>query len=230
MIRPDGSAVDAGIEDYLSAVAAGVVGPPRWRSDVLAELRDGLSEAADAYRSTGASPGEAAARATAQFGAPSLVAAGFAAVGAANLARRVARLVLASGPVAALCWVAAMAASGIAPWNAGLVWPWRVLPVVGVVVALAVNAALLALAMTGRVAHRWGAARPRLAPAAAVVATGACAVADVVMLAATGVWLIASAVPVAWPVVVVAGGFSATRGLVAGWAARRCRAARARVA
>lgn len=219
------------IEEYLATVAAGLVGPRRWRSEVIAELRDGLAEAAEAHRGCTGLPGEAAA--VAEFGPARDVLDGFVVVAAGGLARRVAVVLLMSGPVAAAVWVAAMAASGIPPWIGGLAGPWRLLPGVGVVLAVAVPAALLAVAATGRAGYRWGAARPRLAPAAAGIATGVCAAADAVMLAAVGVWLAGGAPPMntaaaAWPVL-VAVAVSGARCLLAGWASRRCLLARARL-
>lgn len=58
------------IDGYLSEVAAALPGPARARGDILAELRSGLLEAADAYRAAGHSPDEAADAATAEFGDP----------------------------------------------------------------------------------------------------------------------------------------------------------------
>lgn len=218
------------IESYLAAVATGLIGPRRWRSEVIAELRDGLAEATRAYATATGAPGAAASAAVAEFGPPRDVAAGFREVAAAGLARRVAVGLLASGPVAASAWVAAMGASGIAPWDGGLAGPWRLLPGLGAALAVAVPAAMLVLAVTGRTGHRWGSTRPRLAPAAAVIATGACAVGDVVMLTAVGVWLGGTAAPTAWPVLAAAAGFSGIRCLLAGCAARRCLLAQARLA
>jgi hypothetical protein len=215
------------IEDYLAAVAAGLVGPRRWRSEVIAELRDGLAEAAEAHRRSTGAPGEAAA--VAEFGSPRDVLAGFVAIGAGSRARRAAVGLLISGPLAAAVWVAAMATSGIAPWSGGLAGPWRLLPGVGGAVAVAVPAALLAVAMTGRAGSRWATARPRWAPAAAALATSACAVGDVLMLAAVGAWLISTAAPAGWPALATAAGFSGIRCLLAGRASRHCLAARARL-
>ena len=221
-----GPCIAAGpIEEYLAVVQKGLIGPARWRSEVIVELRDGLVDAADAHRRAMGSSDERAV--VAQFGSPQEVLAGFLANGAARLARRVAMGVLASGPLAATAWAAAMATSGVAPWQSGLAGPWRVLPGVGVVLAVALPAALLVLAVAGRAGHRWGAARPQLAPTAAGLAAGACAVGDVVMLGAVGVWQLATAGPTVWSVLVVAAGFSGFRCLLAGCAARRCLAARA---
>lgn len=218
---------DAGpVAEYLAVVEAGLIGPRRWRTDVIAELRDGLAEAAQAHRAATGSPGEVAA--VAEFGPPRVLLAGFVANAAATLARRVAVGLLVSGPVAAAGWVAAMATSGIAPWQHGLTGPWLLLPAVGVVVAVAVPAALLAVALTGRAGYRWGAAHPRWAPAAAGLATGACAVGDAVMLGAVGMWLISTPTPVG-PVLAAAAVLSGCRFLLAGWASRRCLVTRARL-
>lgn len=216
------------VERYLAVVQDGLVGPWRWRREVIAELRDGLAEAARSHAASAAAPGEAAA--VAEFGSPRAVLDGFIAVRAASLANRVARGLLASGPVAAAVWVAAMATSGTAPWRSGAVGPWRLLPGVGVLVVVAVVASLLVMAVTGRAGYRWGVTRPRLAPAAAGVATTACAAADIVMLVAVGVWLVGAGAPAGWPMLVVAAAVSGGRCLLAGCAARRCLLTRARLA
>lgn len=227
--RPEPALLPGGpVERYLAVVEQGLVGPRRWRTEVITELRDGLTEAAHAHTASPGAPGEAAA--VADFGSPQAVLGGFSAVRAADLAHRVAVGLLASGPVAATVWVSAMATSGIAPWRNGLVGPWRSLPGIGVLVAVAVPAALVVLALTGRAWYRRGTSRPRLAPTAAGVATGATAAADLVMLATVGAWLMGAAAPPAWPALLAAAGVSGARCLLAGWAARRCLRTRARLA
>jgi MFS family permease len=153
---PGGDVTPAAVEDYLATVAAGLIGPRRWRSEVIAELRDGLVEATQAHRVSAGSLNAAAAAAVTEFGPPEPVLAGLIPIGAGGLARQVVVGLLASGPVAASVWVAAMAGSGNPPWQGGLAGSWRLLPWVGVVLGIVVVAAVLVLLVTGRPGYRWG--------------------------------------------------------------------------
>ena len=92
------------IDGYLSEVAAALPGPARARDDIIAELRSGLLDAADAYRAAGHSPDEAAAAATAEFGDPRQIAAGFGPELAARESRRLARDLIITGPLVGLLW------------------------------------------------------------------------------------------------------------------------------
>ncbi len=116
-----------GIDGYLSEVAAVLHGPARARDDIIAELRSGLLDAADAYRAAGHSPDEAAAAATAEFGDPRQIAAGFGPELAAREARRLARDLIITGPLVGLLWAAAATASHVGIRHAPP-WQWRGMP------------------------------------------------------------------------------------------------------
>ncbi|WP_345627472.1 permease prefix domain 1-containing protein [Rugosimonospora acidiphila] len=60
------SAVD--IEGYAAGLAAALRGPRRVRDDLVAEARDSLIDAAEAYEDAGLSPADAQRRAVAEFG------------------------------------------------------------------------------------------------------------------------------------------------------------------
>ena len=165
-------------ESYLAKVTALLPGPARAQAGIVAELRSGLLDAADAHRSAGLPPAQAARAAIREFGDPALVAAGFRAEIAASQARRVAVALLATGPLVGLLWIATAVTShlGIAP-----PWQWTGLsPGLGVglrLVAVAVGvtafAAIVGIATTGRLT-RLLPARPRrlgLALLAAQLAT-----------------------------------------------------------
>jgi hypothetical protein len=160
------------IEGYLAEVTARLPGPPRARAGIVAELRSGLLDAADAHRSAGVPPAEAALAAVREFGDPAEVAAGFRAELAASQARRVAVTLLATGPLVGLLWAATALASHLGP-----LWQWTGPPpgprvgmsLLAVAVGVTGLAALLGIATSGRLT-RWLPARPRRAPTAAAVA------------------------------------------------------------
>jgi hypothetical protein len=56
------------IDGYLRALDLSLAGPPRLKCDLLAEARDGLVDAAAAYREAGLAPAEADGRAVRDFG------------------------------------------------------------------------------------------------------------------------------------------------------------------
>lgn len=63
------SGADPRIDAYVADLGAAVRGPRRARADLLAEARDGLTDAAEAYTTAGLAPADAARRAIAEFGA-----------------------------------------------------------------------------------------------------------------------------------------------------------------
>jgi hypothetical protein len=97
--------------------------------------------------------------------------------------------------------------------------------VVGLALVVAVPAAVLSVAVSGRLS-RWLPTGPQVGATAAAVAASACVAGDLVLLGG----LLASAVfagGLAWPAAVLAAGASSTRLSLAGRAARRCLAAQA---
>ena len=111
------------VEGYLAEVATRLPGSVRARTGIVAELRSGLLDATDAHRSAGLPPPQAALAAIREFGNPVQVAVGFRAEIAASLARRVAVILLVTGPLVGFLWIATAAAShlgiSLAP-----PWPW----------------------------------------------------------------------------------------------------------
>jgi hypothetical protein len=235
---------DAGptLERYLAEVAARLPGSARPHAEIVAELRSGLLDAADAHRSAGLPPTEATLAAIGEFGDPGDVADGFGAEIAARQARRVSVSLLAAGPLIGLLWLTAAPAR--APWPLGHLgihpaWPWQWpdlsaalhvgIGLVAVVIAAEVWAALLGVAATGRL-PRWLPARPRRAPTAAVVAGCGAACADAVMLSLLAVELaVAPAQLPALPIALAATA-SLARLTLATRAVHRCLAIRAALA
>jgi hypothetical protein len=221
------------VEGYLAEVAARLPGPARAHSGIVAELRSGLLDAADAHRSAGLPPAEAARVAIHEFGAPAQIAAGFGAEIAASQARRVAIALLATGPLVGLLWIATAAASHLAlpvapPWH----WTGRSsgLPVgIGLVaVAAGVTAwsALVGIATTGRLT-RWLPSRPRRAPTAAAVAGFGAVSADGVGLALLAAQLATAPGELSPALAAAAAAASLVRLMLARRAACHCLATRA---
>jgi hypothetical protein len=83
------------IAAHLAALAAALPRRGHWTRALLAEARDGLADAAAAYRAAGLGAGAAAARAVADFGPVAAVAPDFRAEIALRQARRTSRLLCA---------------------------------------------------------------------------------------------------------------------------------------
>lgn len=221
-----------GVDEYLDAVESRLGGPARWRASVRAELADGLVAAAQAYldRGPAADRADAVRRARADFGPPEVVAASFAGEAAAQVARRSGLGLLASGPLAAACWVSAILATGAHPAPHQLAGAARLLPAFGIAIAATAASAVLALAGTGR-AGRWlGARSVRLPVVAATLATGLCVAADALAVTAFAGWVATSPRVTVGVPAGLAVGFSLVRLTLAARASRRCGAAAARLA
>ncbi len=95
------------IESLLRAIGARLPGPARPREEILAELRDGLIEVADANERRGLGRAEAVRVAVRQFGDAPTIAAAFWPEMAAARARQVVLALFATGPVVAALWVSA---------------------------------------------------------------------------------------------------------------------------
>jgi hypothetical protein len=213
------------IGTYLAELADRLGGPSPARAAILAELEDGLWTAAATRQAPGMSPVGAATAAVAEFGPPGTVAASFGPELAAATGRRVGLGLLATGPLVGMSWLLVAAAT----WR----WAGREPPaalglvagLVGLVLVIAVPAAMVAVAVSGRLS-RWLPAGPQVAATAAATAASACVAGDLVLL--TG--LVAATVlagGLAWPAGLLAAGASGLRLSLAGRAARRCLAARA---
>jgi hypothetical protein len=229
-LQPGGSPA---VETYLAEIGARLPGPARSRAEIVAELRSGLLDAADAHRSAGLPPARAAEAAISEFGGAGEVADGFRAEIAARQARRLSASLVAGGPLVGLLWLAAALASHLGlhlapPWH----WP-DLPPLLGVglrlvivAIAAAAWAALLGIAATGRLT-RWLPARPRHGPTVAVIAGFGTAGADLVLLAlVAGLLAVAPGTLAPLPIALAAAA-SLARLTLATRAARQCLATRA---
>ena len=198
----------------------------------MAELRSGLIDAADAYRSAGLPAAQATRTAISEFGDPAQIADAFRAEIAASQARRVAVILLATGPLVGVLWVAAAAASRVGV-RLGAPWQWAGLsPVLHLVVAaigVTACAALVGIATTGRLT-RWLPARPRGAPLAAAVAGFGAMGADGLGLALLAGQLATAPGRLSPALATAAAVASLARLVLAGRASRRCLEIRASLA
>jgi hypothetical protein len=221
------------IESYLAEVSAMLPGTARAGRDIVAELRGGLLDATDAYRSAGLTDDTAAEAALREFGHPRQLASAFGPELAASQARRVALTLVATGPLIGLLWAAAALASRIGirhapPWQ----WPGApadsrvAFPLAAAAIAITVWTALFTVATTGRLA-RWLPGRPRLAPAAAATAGFGAMAADVTIFALLASQLLTAPGTLAPAPIAAAATASLIRLTLAQRAARRCLAVRA---
>lgn len=176
------------LESYLGQVAAALPGPTKARAAILAELRAGLLDAADAYHWRGLAASSAMEAAAEEFGDPATVAAALRPELAATQARRAAITLLATVPLVVVVWTGAAFASHIGahqapPWQwAGAPASWRiVLPLAGAALLVGVWMAVAAVAATGQLT-RWLPDRPRFAATAAALAGFAGAAVDMTLL------------------------------------------------
>jgi hypothetical protein len=225
LTRPRQDAARRVIDAYLADLSSRLAGAAAARAAIVAELEDGLWTATVAHQARDLAPADAARAAVAEFGDPRSVAAGFGAELAAVTGRRVGLSLVATGPLVGSSWLLLVAAT----WG----WAGRQPPaalglvagLVGLVLAVAIPAAVLSVALSGRLS-RWLPAGPQLAATAAAVAAGACVAGDLVLLAGLlAVTIFAGGV--AWPAGLLAAGASSLRLSLAGRATRRCLAARA---
>jgi hypothetical protein len=233
------------VEDYLAAVGARLPGPGRERAGIIAELRGGLLDAADAHRDAGlAALGAAdaadadadadadAAAAIGEFGDPGRIAAAFGPGLALSQARRVALTLLVTGPLVGLLWGTAATAGHIGsrhvpPWQwvGALPGSLMVFPLAAAI-TIAVWTALFTIAATGR-ATRWLPDCSRLAPGTAAVAGFGAVAADLALFVLLASQLTVAPGTLAAIPAAAAALASATRLVLAGRAARRCLTTRA---
>jgi hypothetical protein len=166
------------IDDYLAGLAR------RLPAEIVDELADGLFETWQHHLDQGNGPDEAARAAIAEFGTADRVADEFV---AQSPGRRIARLMLATGPIMALCWGPSLVAAKA--------WAWPVPRSAAASYALAflvVVASLLVAAST-----RSSLRRTRLGVAGGLVLIGldAVMVAVAVAFAPVFVWPMALAIP-----------------------------------
>jgi hypothetical protein len=170
------------VDAYLASIAAGLPGPRRRREAVLAELRDGLEQAADDHRARGLGPEPATAAAIAQFGDPRAVAAAFGGELATAYARRTIAQYLVTGPLVGIWWLLVLLPH---PWPSGLVALVAAIPVLPVIVPAVVMGAGT-IATTGRLMRWLPETGPRRALAATTAVAALALIGDLILLATVG--------------------------------------------
>ena len=230
MRTPESQPLVCGIDDYLAHVADHLRGPRRARAAILAELRAGLLDAAEARRQAGLTPAAASQAATGEFGDPMQLAAAFRGELRTVKARRIAIVLLVSAPLIALAWTAAAVGSHLGAGHAlPSHWPgapraWQLaLPLAAVGLVAGASAAAVAVVASGRIT-RWFPGSARLAPASAIAAGIAAATVDVILLLLLTRQLASAPATLDATPVTIAALASVTRLLFARQAVRRPRA------
>jgi hypothetical protein len=162
-----------------------------YREDLLArlpshladEVSDGLADAHDKYIGQGLNPDQAASAAVAEFGNVGVVAEAFR---RACPAWRVARALIATGPVVGGCWAAALIAD-----NA---WDWPIPVAVRVLVGVILAGSVLLLVASVRARRYQRVRRAGLAGCLGLAALDVCVITTAVLLAPSLRWLLVVAV------------------------------------
>jgi hypothetical protein len=174
------------IDNWLGQVGSRLPGPAGPRKQILAELRDGLLEAAEANRRRGRP--DAIELALRQFGDAPALAACFWPEMAAARARQVVLVLFATGPVVAALWVSALRSRG--PRSAEALFDSGQAHVAAaLLVALVIGCGIWTLVATGR-ATRWLATAPQMSLLGAAATGGIAALVDLALLSLVSARLI----------------------------------------
>lgn len=138
------------LEGYLADLAARLRGPRVARARVLAEIRDGLTEAIAAHLADGMPPDVATAKAIGEFGDPAAISRAFAEELATASARRTIAAFIFTGPLVGIWWLLLLHPS---PWRGGVIALLVAIPALPLT-ALAITTAAGTFATTGRLI-RW---------------------------------------------------------------------------
>jgi hypothetical protein len=194
------------VADYTATLTASLHGPPRAKSRLVAEIRDGLSDTMAAYTREGR-PAEQAVR---DFGTPAELVPACQRELTIAQARRTAGTIALTGPLLIACWYALWTVDGLLP-RAALVLAIHLAGAAAVLAAVA-------MAATGRLS-RWLPTPPRFPLAVAWMGT----IASVAMAVATLTLAVAAIGALDWPLIVLAAALgAASHGTVAS-SARACR-------
>ena len=146
--------------------------------EVAEEVADGLDDSFEEYLSRGLTPDQAATAAVAEFGDPGQIVDAFR---RASPVRRLARMLVLTGPLVGGWWAAALISSRA--------WDWSI-PLSARLVAGPLVAASVALLMTALLSRRYQALqRAGIAGCLGVAALDAAVITTVMVLAPDGRWL-----------------------------------------
>jgi hypothetical protein len=177
------AAVDVQMDAYLTELASRLRGPRRRREAIIAELRDGLHDAADHHGARALTPDQAATAAIAQFGTPQAVADAFAGELATAYARRTIAGYIVTGPLVGVWWLLLLLHPH--PWRTGVIALLAAIPVIPLIV-IAIAAAGGTFATTGRLMRWLPEASPRRALSAVTVIATLCLAVDLAMITIFG--------------------------------------------
>lgn len=223
--------VAAVVDSYMATLDAYLTAGGAARRAILEELHDGLLESVQDHLDGGRTPAEAARAAVAEFGEPLEVALAFAPEVAALHARRIAFMLLRSGPLIGLLWAVALLKSPAADpllRRHELIGAWQVFPLIGIIIVTIVTLALSTVALTGRFSRHLD-DRSAIAPTLAASAGIAVVAGDLMMLSAVAVQMILDSTSLALVPVIVASTASLTRLMLSGRASGRVLKMRATV-
>jgi len=176
---------DDALAAYLADLAARLRGPHHRRQAILAELSDGLDQAAQDHRAAGLTPDQAATAAIAQFGTPQAVADAFGGELATAYARRTIVWFIATGPLVGIWWLLLLHPN---PWRTGLIALVAAIPAIPLI-AIAIVTAGGTFATTGRLMRWLPETGPHRALAATITIAAICIIGDltvITMLLASG--------------------------------------------
>ncbi len=207
------------LREWLQQLEAALPTSARHRTRIIDELDDGLHTAVEHHLRAGVDSVEAARLALAEFGDPVTVATSFRDELTAHLTRRVGVVLLVSGPLVGVAWLAALVPPLWPPRPADLL---STHPLYLIVLATAVPAALLAIATTGPLGRQLRHHASYASRVVALIAASACVVGDSLLLSALVVTALSPSDELTLPTALLACSASAARLGLAAYAARRC--------
>ncbi|SDX92640.1 hypothetical protein SAMN05216215_1017103 [Saccharopolyspora shandongensis] len=201
------------IEDYAAELTTALHGPARAKSRLVGEIRDGLVDAVAAQTAEGLPYRQAVEQAVREFGTPSELAPSCQQELTIAQTRHTARALIVTVGFLIVCWYAI--------WTASHIQGWQLPHAVQLLTAVAAAAGVLAaatLAATGPLT-RWLPVPDRLP----LLVGWAGTTASVAMPFAGIALAIALPLATAWPLILLAGGFTVASHAVLATSARVCR-------
>jgi hypothetical protein len=165
------------ITGYLRALSAQLPAP------VVEELADGVDQTRQHYLEQGLDPAAAIDAALSEFGDPRVIVAAFT---CQSPARRAARKLLASGPAVGACWATALTTSRA--------WTWPVPAAIGLLLGLALIAAIGLLATAAFTTRYRSAGRAAIAGCAGLTAIDTALLIAVVLAIPAIIWPVIPAI------------------------------------
>ena len=219
-----GAARSDPIEALLQAIGSRLPGPARPRKEILAELRDGLLEVAEANQRRGLDHDEAAQLAVRQFGDAPTIAAAFWPEMAAGRARRVVFGLFVTGPIVVALWVWAARSRSLVSESGAFDSSLSHVAAV-LLISATIGCGIWAMIAAGR-APLWPHIAPQMALLGAAAMGGIAVVADLAMLSTLSAPLASFPGPVHQVALASAMLASATRLILTSLASRSCLAMR----